>query len=99
MGMVQPMTPPARMNISAEQFALLAQGHTLTQEQISGLTGQPVPGASAEIAQASFGASATAAAAVGMPGSTAAPASKKKSSKKKDSKKLSSKKKKSKGCC
>merc|ERR1711957_296221 len=98
MGMVQPMTPPARMNISAEQFALLAQGHTLTQEQISGLTGQPVPGASAEIAQASFGASATAAAAAAA-GTSAAPASKKKSSKKKDSKKLSSKKKKSKGCC
>jgi len=98
--MVQHIQQPSVYTISPEQFAQLAQGGQLSQEQINGMMGLgPVAegAASAEpqlvSAEQAVGITPTPAP---MPGAATKEAA---GSKKKKSKALSSKKKKSKGCC
>merc|ERR1712060_898783 len=108
--MVQHMQAgPSVYTISPEQFAQLAQGGTLSQEQINGMMGLGPVAAEPGLSVSAGAAPAepqlvSAEQAVGitptpapMPGATTAAAAA--GSKKKKSKALSSKKKKSKGCC
>merc|ERR1712151_1221862 len=104
MGLMQVGAPV--YNISPEQFATLAQGGTLSQEQINSMMGvppAPVPEAVQPIqAPTEVTAAASAAPELGATGAVApstGKASSKKKSEKSSKKKLSAKKKQNKGCC